>query len=470
MRRSFLFDGKTINPFNLDSNVGWTAWGTDAEHTTEADLFRSVPWLYRAVNDRAHNVGTVPFEITRNGEPVDMETDTLFDFLDGPARLFTRLEMSLTMTGRAFAKVERNNAKYIRGLRYLVPSTVEPVYSPDTGELVEYRRRVNARVETLRPEDVLAIYIPDYTSEVGAGSSSPAMAAMLSAGVLRNSDEFVRLFFERGAIKATVLTTTTQSQLEAERLQHWWDDVVSGVRNAWSALVVRGSEVKPVVIGEGLESLGNEALTVERRQNIATAIGVPESRLWSSAANYATRREDEKAYYTGTIIPECDLIAEAVNKQIFTRSNRLDGYKFRFKPETLDVFRSDIAEQISALTQLTTERLPLEIALELVGIDLTDEQRQRLAANVIGGVSEAQEEAPAEAVAVPDVELKAALTLWKRKAIAGLKRNGSADVEFISSVIEPSLAGAISGGLSEAKTSEDVGRIFHSAIEWRGYP
>ena len=42
--------------------------------------------------------------------------------------------------------------------------------------------------------------------------------------------------------------------------------------------------------------------------------------------------------------------------------------------------------------------------------------------------------------------------------------------EFETSVIEPSLHGAISGALENAKTVSDVKRVFDSVIEWRGYP
>jgi hypothetical protein len=42
--------------------------------------------------------------------------------------------------------------------------------------------------------------------------------------------------------------------------------------------------------------------------------------------------------------------------------------------------------------------------------------------------------------------------------------------EFESSVIEPSLHGAISGALEGVKSAEDVKQVFESVIAWRNYP
>jgi HK97 family phage portal protein len=62
------------------------------------------------------------------------------------------------------------------------------------------------------------------------------------------------------------------------------------------------------------------------------------------------------------------------------------------------------------------------------------------------------------------------LEKWQRKAAKRLKEKGSAACEFESDHIQTSIHGAIDGGLSAAKTVDDVRRIFANAQEWRGYP
>jgi len=474
------FDGaqvKSLNPWETDDPTYWTTLTGDDKPKGEAEYFRTVPWLYRAVKDRSNNVGRMPFIIYKGKAEFDNSTDyaNKLDWLDNPTKLFKQLEMSLAMCGKAYARMEVNKGGYIQSIKYMLPTSIKEHYN-ELGEIDYYERRIKSTVViNLPPEQVLALYDPDYMTENGPSKSSAAMAALQSAGVLYQADNFVAKFFERGAIKATILTTLGFSQVEAERMQHWWDDVVAGVRNAWAAIVVKGQEVKPVVIGEGLESLENESLTKERRQNIATAMGVPESRMWSAAANYATRVQDDKAYMEGTIIPDCDLIVEGFNTQVFTPEYKLEGYSLGFQYETLDIFQDDALLQAQALSQLTDEKLPLLMAIDLVGIDLTKEQRAELEQAVKDKQIRTDEMAKLtqqQPILQPIQETQSigqpansqatnnAMAAWQRKALKRLKENGSAVCEFISADISEEDNTRILAELEYCKTVEDVKSIF----------
>jgi hypothetical protein len=475
------FDGKNLksmNPWDVDSNTGWNVIsGDDAPKGIDA-YFRSVPWLYRAVIDRSNNVGKMPFAIMAGGKEYDTSTDyaNKLEWLDDPTTLFKKVEMSLAMCGRAYLKLDINSSGYIKKARYLVPTSITEHYD-EAGEIDYYERSIKSSKIRVPPAEIVPIYLPDYQTENGPGKSAPAIAALISAGVMYNADAFVSKFFERGAIKATVLTTKGFSQPEAERMQHWWDDVVAGIKNAWSAIVVKGEEVKPVVIGEGLESLTNESLITERRQNIATALGVPESRMWSAAANYATRVQDDKAYYEGTIIPDCDLIVEAFNKQIFTPEHNLEGYSLVFQTETLDVFQVDAAEQASALAQLTDKKMPLLMALDLLGFDLTDEQRKELEQLVkdqqaqADQIAQAAQAKPAEQVAPAETPANNApipaqgndLGLWQKKALKRLKEGKSPACEFVSNEIPQDENERIHAALADCGTPDEIKAVFADA-------
>ena len=61
------------------------------------------------------------------------------------------------------------------------------------------------------------------------------------------------------------------------------------------------------------------------------------------------------------------------------------------------------------------------------------------------------------------------LRKWQSMAEKRVKE-GKALREFESSIIEPSLHGAISGALEGVKSVDEIKRIFDSVIEWRVYP
>lgn len=526
--QTIIYNGKTVvSPWNVDSNVGWTVLGETSG--SEAAYFRHVPWLYRAVKDRANNVGAMPFAIMQN-ETVKDSSDKYtnwLQFLPSPGRTLRLLEMSIAMTGKAYLFLETNKSGYIKSVQYCAPSTIEAVRG-NNNEITGYKRRVGSQTVIVPPSNILAIYDPDYCVESGEPKSSAAQAALVSAGVLYNADHFISDYFERGAIKATVLSMDGGGKDEAERLTHWWSDVVGGIKNAWAAIVLRSKSVTPTIIGEGLEGLQNETLTTERRQNIAAALGIPESKMWSSASNYATRVEDEKAYYNGTIIPECWLIAEAFNTQVFTAEHKLAGVRLEFLPETLEIFQEDRAAQAGAakgfadfLAACPTADIALQTAL-MVGFEISDElekaiveyyakkeerseeMAQQLANAPTPPEQGEQEEDEQSGEEEPNqAEVRSALAAWKRKAVRAVERGESAQVEFTSSVIParvreairyeleacktveevkaafesayqdrvtPSLIGAIEGQLEQAKTQADIQRILHSAVLWRGYP
>lgn len=506
-QRQFLLDGatiKSVSPWDTDSLKGWTLLTPPTDPQGLDLLTRRVPWLYRAIEDRALNVSAMPWtieqgetEVANSSEWAEEKPPTL-EWLDNPKQLFYQIEQSLTVAGRAYLRMATNRSGYIKSVKYCSPNTIVEKYDQATGELTHYERNVNSRTVKLtrydRPEagfeQCIAFYRQDYQTEIGPGQSSPAIAALTAAGVLYSYDRFVAGFFERGAIKASVLTVESASPGEQQRLQSWWDDVVAGVKNAWSAIVLRGKMNAPVVIGEGLDGVENNELTTSRRQDISTALGIPESRLWSAAANMATRKEDEAAYYRGTIIPECDLIAETLNQQVFTAMHNLDGFRLKFQPDTLDVFQEDEVERtasynafMDAIMKAPTYELAKE-ALNMYGFEFS-EALDKAIRDYFAGKEEraevvAEQTQPQQPPAPPADEedqdedeqtppvpardrepaTRAMLKNWKRKALHALKLNGKAGVDWTTDLLSAETVEDVSAKLAACETKTQVEAVF----------
>lgn len=500
-----IYDGiKAINPYDFDSNVGWTILSGEDQPEGIDRYFQRVPWLYRGVVDRANNVRNMPFSITRGEDEIDSSADYQNaleraggkpGILPNPKRLFGQIEMSLTMTGRAYVFLETNNSGYVRSMKYCNPNSITEILDPVTGELINYERQTGTTSKRWPLTQFIAFSDPDYMTEQGAPRSSAAIAALTAAGVLFNADRFISEYFRRGAIKATILQMDGGSAQEADRLQNWWEKVITGVKNAWAAFVLRAKAIVPVVIGEGLEGLQNNELTTERRQDIATALGIPESRLWSAAANYATAKGDTQNYYKSTIIPECDLIAACFNEQLFTKEHKLDGYHLEFQSESLEIFQADQGEQATAakafvdfLTAAPTAEIAKETAAEF-GFELSDamitaidamfakkdenaaQMRERMQpkpdqpnATMPEG-DQAQEDTADQEDQQQELtpqEMTAARASWRRKAINAIKRGDNPNVEFTTSALPRRMCDAIHYELETAKTADDVRAIFEA--------
>jgi hypothetical protein len=321
-------------------------------------------------------------------------------------------------------------------------------------------------------DDYVYFWLPDPYVEVGPAVNYPAKAAANACGVILNMDVFASGFFERGAIKAMLLTVTGMpAEAERQRLTDWWKRVVGGVKNAFGAQVINAEAVKPVVVGEGMKELENVTIGQEKREDISIAMGIPMSILFANAANYATSQQDELNFLNKTIIPDCIFIQSILNEQVFGPL----GLYWEFLPDTLDAMQEDETARAASLVQLTNAGIPLLMAMDILGYELTDEQRAELVK------AEAEKEKKAEEMAQqlaqkpepeegeeeeqeedekPDTTFKTELMKWQRKALNAMKKGKPANVTFDTTIIPLALCETIMTALGNAQSEADVKEAF----------
>ena len=447
-----LFDGVKATRISDLPPSAWDSYspGQGADEDDRRTYYQRIPWLNRGVNMRAAAVSTLPFVITKSGgDVVDQSSEYLnkVGFLPNPQRLIYLVEAALTVLGQAYLYRERNRVA-TTGLRYIVPTTVKPQLSPTVG-LTGFVRRVGSQSYNWPTEDCIYFWLPDPFVELGPGNNSPVTAALNAAGVLHNVDKFAASFFERGAIKVTVLTIEgNPPPNERKRIKTWWNRVATGINRAFGAEVFNLKAVKPVVIGEGIRELSDNELTKEKREDIATALGIPQTKLWSSSAGGlgggGVVNSDDLSFYRDTIVPESLFIASVLNEQIF---NPLD-LTWSFKPETLDVFQADENERSDAYFNYVNSKMPPSIAAQILGIELPagvepedldiaqqEEQDEQREARVTAAPEEKPPDNPRKAMWVD-------LRNWRKKA---LKKGTdcSFESEHIPDVLKAAIKAAI---------------------------
>ena len=450
MNNYYLFDGaQKSTPINELPASAWT-WYTphvDEDNPTEK-LYKTVPWLFRATDLRANGVRSIPFSIlNRAGDEIDNSADwqNVVGFLDDPGSLLYLVEAALTLMGRAYVFRYRNRVKTLN-LRYLLPTSITPLYAEEAdkargiekGQVVGFARQVGAKSYTLDVDDVLYFWRMDPFKEYGPSDKCPAAAALHAAGVLASVDEFAKAYFKRGAVKVTLLTTEGSPSVEARKeLQSWWQKAATGIQNAFAQRIIQAS-VKPVVIGEGIQELSNTTLTGEKREDIATALGVPQTKLWSTQASglggAGVVTQDDLAFYNETIIPESRFIEGVFNRQLFANT----PWRFKFRPETLDIFQADEHERSGSLLNLTNAGVDVVLAMQMLGFELptgytwekleaerqAEKERKEQAASAFQANLQSREPEPEEDEARRAI--LADLRLWRKKA---LKRGGPCEFE-----------------------------------------
>lgn len=428
----------------------WTSitGGGDRESGDVAKLFERVPWVYRAVQMRAQSLSALPFAVLKGDTEQDIDK---IGFLRGFVQLLYRIEQSLLLYGAAYVLPERNRV-VTRGLRWLSPLTIKPIFDKDKG-LTGFERTLGNRIapQTFKPDEIIYFWLPDAENELGPGKS-PAYSALAAAGALHNIDKFTAAFFERGAINATLLQIEgNPPQTEMERLQAWWKRMLSGVKKAYETVAIRAS-VKPITVGAPPKDLAMPQLTKDKREDIATAFGVPYSLVFSNASNYATAQQDDLNFYTKTVIPEARNIQEAFNQQFFEPL----GLRLNFQPERLEIFQGIESRKADKL-----------VALLVAGVMTVNEVREQMELPPLPEEDE-PEAAPIEEDASPAVDtpkpdekaIHADKQRWQKKALKSLKDGKPAFVPFTSDVIPAYDHLAISAALVGASSADEVRAIF----------
>ena len=451
-----MWDGvKAMNLARLpDSAFTWfTPGSSDTDELKER--YRAVPWLWRGVDLRAQAVASLPFAIVdKNGEDYDTSEDyqNAVGFLPNPGNLFHLVEASLTLLGRSYLFRLYNQAATL-GLRYILAESITPIVEEALG-LTGFTRQLATGTLKLDIEDLVYFWARDAFTEIGPPleGASPAAAALQAASVLYNVDEFASMFFERGAIKAMLIKAGgSPPEEEKKRLKAFWRRAFSGAKNWWTSEIV-SADVEVEIIGEGLESLANTNLTTSKREDIAVALGIPMTILWSTEAGGlgggGVVESDERKFYEQTVVPEARFIAATLNEQVFSA---LD-LRLVFRPETLDVFQADEAQRASALVSYVNAGYPVGLASQVLGVELPtgydyDDldrmkeerataalERQKQQVQAFGGP---QQGASQEAI-------RADLRRWRTKA----KKAGGI-VPFESEYIPPALKASIEATIQE---------------------
>jgi hypothetical protein len=391
---------KSLGAPSLPEEV-WTIH-SGGEYEVDADkLYSTVSWLYRCVTIRGNSIASMPFEI-RQGEEVVYEYDGITPqntppkdlnwILDWP-ELAGKVEIASILGGEAYIGRMQNVLGGDMPLRWYLPWSVEPVLNGVTstslfsfdsslphGSLQGFLRRdpKKGTPRRLEIEDVLYFWYPDHSVEIGAAKNYPGKSVMQNAGVIGALDLFLKGYFERGMVKATLLKYKNQlSNDEAKRVKEWWRRVFTSVKNAFATEVVRG-DFETMEIGDGVKDLRDNVLTKDERDAIAVGLGVPPSKLLPVGVNKATKDGDDRGYVEDTVIPEIIWIYSALNRQMLNDM----GYSIVALPQQLRVMQTDEVERSRAAKNYFDMGYAKREIENILGIYVPDEIKEQVANEV----------------------------------------------------------------------------------------
>ena len=352
-RETYIYDG-SVKTLSLRDSAGWRTVATTPESAQmdTARAYATVPMVFRCASIRCAAVRDLPFVLMRRRTDIT-DSDEGQRLALNLRRQLWNVEAALCFYGACYLLPVENKFGRNPALQWFVPSSIVPQYDPaaPTG-VAWFDRYTSVGSHRYQPDVLIHIWLPSLVAEVGPGVA-PARAALGAAGVLAGLDAFATQFFERGAVKATLLTVEgNPPKAEMDKLEAWWKRLVAGVRNAWQTVAIRAG-VKPVVIGDGLKELESDKLIAQKREDIGAAFGVPLSLIQSNASTFATAQADRLNFYDLTVVPQCRFLEDELNAQYYDRL----GLRLRFAPERLELYQGQELQKAEALFTLTGKPL-----------------------------------------------------------------------------------------------------------------
>lgn len=377
---ALLWDEKT------DGAWDYASGGPKAE---TQDAYSAIPTVFRGVDMIAQAVANMPFVIEKGGEEFDSSRDyqNKLGWLPSPNWLLSIVSKSLDVAGHAYLFPNRNPANYVKSVQYFKPNSLKPKHNKETGELTGFERKTAGKTQKYSVDDIVRFWLADpYVEGSTQGGAIkpptvwPVKAALRAAGVLGNLDDFIAVYFGRGAVRPMVVTVDGSPQKEeTARLREWLTNVMGGVKNAFDWRVFKKGTLEFQQIGDGLDQLRDVELTDQKRQDIALALGIPYLKLFQHEAGGlgggGVVDNADIEFYQGTVEPRCKFIQEAVNDQLFGPA----GYLLRFLPETMDVYQEDENERSSSFARLIDGGVYAYDAFNILGFELGDDALERYA-------------------------------------------------------------------------------------------
>lgn len=491
-------------PLNSLPPEAWTSLTGQGsvEQSTILKRYEDVAWLNRGINIIADAVGSMPYcfynktevdTLNDDVEPEEVIPEFAFD-IDLPM-FMNELAGDLTMFTGAYFFKGRNLINITKTVRRLHPTTITPIYDEVKG-LIGFKRNVGATAKDYTLEEIGWIWRPNRAKELGGGTP-PAAAALAAAGVLRTIDEYVHSHFTNGAMDVNIVGIEgNPPPAEVTKIDTWFKAMATGVRNAFGTRAMGGGKVTSVKLNSSMSELIICELSNEKRRDVSTALGIPQSLLFSDAANFATAHQDDLHFYDKTVIPLTTLIVGALNKHLFEPL----GYKMVIKPNRLEIYQQLEAEKGGKLMILVNG-----------GIMLPNEAREELDLEEVEGLDEvwldkhavihppepppfAADGAPMgdkpedededkprrfsnrrESEADPEAEAEGSVyrkdvRKWHLKARKRFEEgNPTKALDFTSEAIPPIMVASIKGALEGVTTPAQVDIVFKEAANWSDY-
>lgn len=423
--------------------------------------YELVPLIYRCTNLRCSSLTAIPRRIeTLEGDeaewPFPVNLDSLLWFT----------EAGIMLRGGGFwLKVKGGSGKVLDAM-WLNPfyMSVSSYQQQQPAVNVTYYSNhkifnyASTDLSGVWPADDIIYFKPFDPVERDNPGSGPAGVGLGDAKLKHYMTRFGSHFFEGGAMPVTILGVQGNPPPDdVAKVESFFSRAAKGLKNAFNVIGLR-ADIKVETLTPNLKDMALPDLDTRTTQDIADAFSVPLG-LIRDPNNRATADIQRRSFYTETVIPSANMMASLINKDLLSDL----GLQLIFDPQQMDIFQAEESERSSSLKDLVDSQVPLLTAMEVLGYDLTEEQRADIEASQVEEEPEptpSPEQDDEQEQELDNAKATSDETKLRRKAI---KAGGV--VRFDSDYIDPDRQAALTAHIGACFNAGEVKGLFKAIVD-----
>lgn len=313
-------EGFTIT--NSNKQVGFSV----SDIRTYLELYASLSWTFRGVQEIASSIAKLPFRITAPSENDEMRRDTirrhpLRKLLRNPNPLHTTYEL-MTMTisylllaGSAYWFIERSEMGFPVKLHVPRPDRIEPKLS-SSGSRSFLRRFGSDQTETWTHRDVVHFNLFNPLSEVwGLPHVKPGEDSAVVSIYHATSDKK----FWRNAInpKFVLMAKGNEEMSDAtfERLRLELEDIHQGVGEFHKVAVLENAELRELANEHHVSVDALRHRDAVRDENLGS-LGCHHLVALFGGANRSTQEMAYRMFWEMTVLPLIENVQQTISKEL----------------------------------------------------------------------------------------------------------------------------------------------------------
>jgi len=286
-------------------------------------------WVYASIKAVAKEIAVTKFklyELDNDGNRTEVFNHELLDILHAPNRVQTGYELlykitaHLELVGNAYVYLDgvKDETSKPTMLRLLDPKNVKPVKAPFPDFISHYEYRLDQKVYTFQPYEILHIKYPDPNDDIEGIGTIQSIAQWVDAD--NYATEFNRRYFLNGARIGGYLTSETAlSSEQLDYLKKSFEAIYSGVENAYrvAALPKGTAFVEGQASQKDMDFVEGQRMS---RDKIMAGSQIPKTVLGiTEDVNRANAEASNYVFALRTVKPLVELISTFLNEFLVPR-------------------------------------------------------------------------------------------------------------------------------------------------------